>query len=87
MSAMKKSAELTQQKYKQYSEVVERELLAATAAYGPMNSPHEGYGIIKEEIDEFWDEVKRNNLTDARKEIIQVAAMCHRFLQDSEHWS
>ena len=42
--------------------------------------------MIKEELDEFWDEVKNNNGTLARKEIVQVAAMCYRYLQDSEHW-
>lgn len=24
----------------------------------PMNSPHEGYAVILEELDELWDEVK-----------------------------
>ena len=41
-----------------YLEQVTKELYRATEAYGPFNSPHEGYGIIKEELDEFWDEVK-----------------------------
>lgn len=70
-----------------YLEQVVQELHKATAAYGPMNSPHEGYGIIKEELDEFWDEVKNNNNQLARKEMVQVAAMCLRYLIDSEHWS
>ena len=70
-----------------YLEQVTAELHRATAAYGPFNSPHEGYGIIKEELDEFWDEVKTNNNPRARKEIVQVAAMALRYLIDSEHWS
>ena len=70
-----------------YLEQVTKELYRATEAYGPFNSPHEGYGIIKEELDEFWDEVKTNNNPGARKEIVQVAAMALRYLLDSEHWS
>lgn len=70
-----------------YQGMVQDELIRATRAYGPINSPHEGYGIIKEELDEFWDEVKINNNQEARKEMVQVAAMCLRYLIDSEHWS
>ena len=85
-SALKRSEQQTEQSFRHYSEQVLGELQRATAAYGPFNSPHEGFGIIKEELDEFWDEVKNNNGTLARKEIVQVAAMCYRYLQDSEHW-
>jgi hypothetical protein len=70
----------------QYLQMILREYERATKMYGPFNSPHEGYGIILEELDEFWDEVKANNNTDARKELVQVAAMCLRYLMDSEKW-
>ena len=44
------------------------------------NSTHEWYGVLKEEFDELWDEIKRNKncyeLSFAmEKEAIQVAAM------------
>lgn len=58
----------------------------ATNSYGPMASAHEGYAVLKEELDELWDEIKKNpqKRDDAQmqKEAIQVAAMAIRFLVD-----
>lgn len=49
-----------------------------------MASPHEGYAVILEELDELWDEVcaQSCDLAKARKEAAQVAAMGIRFLMD-----
>lgn len=50
----------------------------------PLHSAHEGAAVIREEYDEFWDEVKRkdrNNL-EMMKELVQLAAMCQRFAED-----
>jgi hypothetical protein len=48
-----------------------------------MNSAHEGYGVLLEEVDELWDHVKLNqkkrDIVAMRKEAIQVAAMALRF--------
>ena len=41
-------------------EKVKGELLSATEKFGPFNSTHEGYAVIKEELDELWDEIKKN---------------------------
>lgn len=47
---------------------------------------HEGYAVILEELDELWEEVKKNqrnyNITAQRKEAIQCAAMCIRFVAE-----
>jgi hypothetical protein len=54
--------------------------------HGKLNSVHEAYGVILEELDEFWDEVrkKRENrsLASMRKELIQIAAMAIRTIHD-----
>lgn len=48
-------------------------------------SRHEFYAILKEEVDELWDEIKRDgSKDDLQSEIIQVAAMCFRFLETGD---
>ena len=59
------------------------ELARAIVKHAPFNSLHEGYAVILEELDEFWDEVRAwqpttRDYTKARKEAIQVAAMALR---------
>lgn len=59
------------------------EAIKASKAWPPMNSAHEGYGVILEELDELWEHVKtkqkNRDLAAMRKEAIQVAAMAIRF--------
>lgn len=65
---------------------VERELLEAMKRFPPMASPHEGWAVVFEELDELWDEVKvkqsQHNRAAMRKEAMQVAAMAVRFMVD-----
>jgi len=63
---------------------VKAELNSATEKFGPFNSTHEAYGVMKEEFDEFWDAIKKNDITEAKEESIQIAAMAIRFLIDME---
>lgn len=64
------------------------ELATATAMHGSMCSGHEGWAVIKEELDELWEEVrkqkpgKETDIAAMRKEAIQVAAMAVRFVED-----
>ena len=48
------------------------------------HSYHEGYGVILEELDELWDEIKLQSPDRGRlrKEAIQVAAMAVRFIKE-----
>lgn len=65
---------------------VAAEVWRASCKHKPMNSAHEAYGVIKEELDEFWDEVKlkseERSSENLRTELIQTAAMCIRAIND-----
>ncbi len=56
----------------------------ATQKFLPFNSPHEGYAVILEEVDELWEEIKSKESTSQSMadEAIQIAAMALRFLID-----
>ena len=51
-----------------------------------MNSAHEGYAVLLEEVDELWAHVRlnqgRRDIVAMRNEAIQVAAMAIRFAVD-----
>jgi NTP pyrophosphatase (non-canonical NTP hydrolase) len=65
---------------------VAEELGRARSKFGKFASAHEGYAVLLEEVDELWEEVKKNQrVRDVglmRKEAIQVAAMALRFASD-----
>ena len=66
--------------------LVALELDRARQLFPPFRSPHEGYAVILEELDELWAEVraKKNDYrrqAEAR-EAVQVAAMAVKFLSD-----
>lgn len=63
---------------------IRTEFLRASNLHGQFNSQHEGYGVLKEEVDELWDAIKANDHKGARLEAVQVAAMALRFLIDLE---
>lgn len=63
-------------------EMVRAEHARATGKYPPFNSSHEGYGVLLEEVDELWDEVKADNPRNAMIEAIQVAAMALRYITE-----
>jgi hypothetical protein len=46
--------------------------------YGEYHSMHEAYAVIKEEFEEFWDSIKRNEPDP--EELIQVIATARRAL-------
>jgi|WetSurMetagenome_2_1015567.scaffolds.fasta_scaffold104379_2 hypothetical protein len=78
-------------------EEVLKEYEKAAGKFSAFHSAHEGYAVIKEEVDELWDEVKHNpggtdhaermqaskdHISLMREEAIQVAAMAMRFVYD-----
>lgn len=65
---------------------VAQELLRAQAKWPPMNSAHEAYAVILEELDEFWAEVRKKQTeydpAAMRAELLQIAAMAARAVVD-----
>lgn len=65
---------------------IEKEVSRAQQLHKPLNSAHEAYSVILEEVDEFWDEVKKKrskrDKTKMREELIQIAAMACRTILD-----
>ena len=72
------------------AEVILKEIVAelarAQALHPPMNSAHEGYAVILEELDELKEEVwKKERTRDRdrmRREALQVATVAIRFILD-----
>jgi hypothetical protein len=62
---------------------VKEEIKKAESKYPPYNSPHEGYALIAEELDELWDEVKEHDQNEKRMydEAKQVACTAIRFMK------
>lgn len=44
------------------------------------NSTHEGYAVLKEEVDEMWDEIKADEVSRSVEECIQVGAMAVKYI-------
>lgn len=67
-------------------EDVQCELWKAINKFKPMNSAHEGYAVLAEEVEELWEQVRgKQGLRDVsamRAEAVQVAAMAIRFIVD-----
>jgi hypothetical protein len=61
------------------------ELDRAMTKHPPMHSPHEGFSVIREELDpELWAQVcaDTGRSPEARHEALQVAAMALRYILD-----
>jgi hypothetical protein len=66
---------------------IESEIQQARQKYGPFNSTHEIYGVLQEEVDEFWDLVKMKHKGPYEKvlmihELMQVAAIAQRAINE-----
>lgn len=58
------------------------ELRRAMGRTAPLTSAHEGYAVLKAEVDRVWEAIKGNDLLKARIEMQRVAAMSLRYLYD-----
>lgn len=79
LSALKRKME----PYKAVIDATETEIFIAVSNWPPMNSAHEAFAVLLEEVDELkahvWTKQKNRDLAAMRKEAIQVAAMAIRF--------
>lgn len=69
-----------------FAKIVRAELISAREKNKPMNSAHEAYAVILEELDEFWEQCRlkraeRSNVV-MRMELVQIAAMAQRAAED-----
>jgi hypothetical protein len=67
----------------QAAEAALRELECAREKWpAGFHSGHEGYAVLKEELEELWEAVKSDDTAHARREAVQIAAMALRYLTD-----
>lgn len=66
--------------------LIAAEIQRARSLHEPYVSAHEAYAVILEEVEEFWDEVKRRRQhRDEKamaKELVQIATVALRALSD-----
>jgi hypothetical protein len=69
-----------------FPEMVVDELSSARAGHAPINSLHEGYAVILEEMDELWEEVRKKQSQreplEILAELVQIGAMAQRVAED-----
>lgn len=70
---------------------IEDELARAMKHGVQFSTAHEAYGVLLEEVDEFWDLVKlkkkERDPTRLKEELIQIAAMAIKGIQSVEHFT
>lgn len=66
--------------------LVEKEIRTARSLHRPLNSCHEGYAVILEELEEFWEETRKKrevrNIVILLSELVQISAMAQRAAED-----
>ena len=69
-----------------FASLVSAELRRARNGHKPINSLHEGFAVLYEEVDELWGEVRKKpddrNRGQVLAELIQIAAMARRTAED-----
>jgi vacuolar-type H+-ATPase catalytic subunit A/Vma1 len=75
-------------KTKNILDEVYKEVRVAQRKHSPFNSSHESYAVIKEELEEYWEEVKKKSgdrdRENMRKELLQIAASAIKAIESME---
>lgn len=74
-------------KRKNVMQRIKTELMLTDAQKLSFHSTHEGYAVLKKEVDELWDEIKQTKGFDRAtlfmvNEAVQVAAMAIKFIEN-----
>lgn len=71
-----------------FRDAIEIQLMCAYAKHGSESwSRHEFYGILKEEVEELWDAIKRDApQSELFAELIQVASVCFRYAETPDRY-
>jgi hypothetical protein len=64
-----------------YRDIIDTEMREASKRFGPYHNGHEVYGVLAEELAEFFDHVRDNtdNGPEAAYELVQLAAVALRY--------
>jgi len=69
-----------------FVDLQQQELAKARANHGDRTSAHEAYAVLLEEVDEFWEEVRKKRVArdpqNMLKELVQIAACAQRAAED-----
>lgn len=69
-----------------FFQAAQHELERACAKHPPLHSLHEAYAVILEEVEEFkaevWKQTRARDALAIHDELVQIAAMCARTVQD-----
>lgn len=65
-----------------YADLLDTEMLHAFVVHGPYHNGHEVYGVLAEELAEFFDHVRDNTDPSPKSayELIQLAAVALRYV-------
>ena len=84
--AKKKTRTISEAKIKTVMKLIETEFRSASAKHDALHTPHEGWALLLEEVDELWVEVKKKPKSRSvglmAGEAVQVGAMAARFIYD-----
>jgi len=72
-----------------FADLVAEELERARRKHPSMPTLHHGHSVLLEELNEFWDEVKKQaphqDLEAAVRELVQIAASAQRIAEEVLH--
>ena len=63
--------------------LIESEIGYASDKFGPFHSAHEQHSVLQEEVDEWFDEIKKNMADCCQYELLQIASVALRYILEN----